>query len=99
MMVTFEGWNEAAFKKALALEKPILLSISASWCHWCHEMDEQTYSHPEVTALIKENFIAVRVDTDQRPDINVRYNQGGWTSTVFLTPSGQILTSATFLPP
>ena len=99
MTVIFEDWNEAVFKKALALEKPILLSISATWCHWCHEMDEQTYSHPKVTSFIKENFIAIRIDTDQRPDINVRYNQGGWPSTVFLTPSGQILTGATFLPP
>jgi len=99
MTVTFEDWSEAAFKKALAGEKPVLLSISASWCRWCHEMDKQTYSHSEVTALLKENFIAVRVDSDQRPDINVRYNQGGWPSTVFLTPSGQILTGATFLPP
>lgn len=99
MTVTFEDWNETVFKKALASEKPVLLSISASWCHSCHEMDEQTYSHPEVASFLKENFVAVRVDTDQRPDINTRYNQGGWPSTVFLTPSGQILTGATFLPP
>lgn len=99
MTVTFEDWSETVFKKALAFEKPILLSISASWCHYCHEMDNQTYSHPEVSSFIKENFVAVRVDTDQRPDINVRYNQGGWPSTVFLDPSGQILTGATFLPP
>ena len=99
MTVNFEPWGPAVFKKARILEKPILLSISASWCHWCHEMDRQTYENKEVAALVKENFIAVRVDRDKRPDIDRRYNQGGWPSTVFLTHSGEVLTGATYLPP
>src|SRR3989344_8880806 len=99
MTVNFEPWGPAVFKKARILEKPILLSISASWCHWCHEMDRQTYENKEVAALVKENFIAVRVDRDKRPDIYRRYNQGGWPSPVFLTHSGEVLTGATYLPP
>ncbi len=77
----------------------LLLSISAVWCHWCHVMDETTYSDPEVIRLINENFIPVRVDNDRRPEINRRYNQGGWPSTVFLEPHGNVLAGATYIPP
>ena len=79
--------------------KPILLSISAVWCHWCHVMDETTYSHPSVIDLINREYVPVRVDNDVRPDINQRYNMGGWPTTAFLTASGDILTGATYLPP
>jgi uncharacterized protein YyaL (SSP411 family) len=77
----------------------MLLAISAVWCHWCHVMDETTYSHPGVIDLINRDYVPVRVDNDVRPDINQRYNMGGWPSTVFLTPSGDILTGGTYMPP
>jgi uncharacterized protein YyaL (SSP411 family) len=91
------GWEEEAFRLAHDLDVPILLDISASWCHWCHVMDEQTYANAEVAATINADFIPVRVDTDERPDINARYNMGGWPTTAFLTPDGDIITGATFL--
>jgi len=69
------------------------------WCHWCHVMDETTYSNPGVIDLIKNEYVPIRVDNDVRPDINQRYNMGGWPSTAFLTSSGDILTGATYLPP
>lgn len=92
-------WEEEAFRLAKELDVPILLSISASWCHWCHVMDETTYSHPEVAATINADFIPVRVDTDKRPDINARYNTGGWPTTAFLTPDGEIITGGTYMTP
>ena len=93
------AWDEAAFARAAAEDKPILLSISAVWCHWCHVMDETSYSDPDVIAAINERFVPIRVDNDRRPDINARYNMGGWPTTAFLTPAGRTLTGATYLPP
>ena len=76
----------------------MLLSISAVWCHWCHVMDETSFSDPDVINLINQRFIPVRVDSDQRPDINSRYNMGGWPTTAFLTPHGDVITGATYMP-
>jgi uncharacterized protein len=97
--INWHPWSEGAFVEARRLNRPILLSISAVWCHWCHVMDETTYSHPGVIDLINREYIPIRVDNDVRPDINQRYNMGGWPSTAFLTESGDILTGATYLPP
>jgi uncharacterized protein YyaL (SSP411 family) len=97
--INWRPWSEEAFETARALDRPILLSISAVWCHWCHVMDETTYSNPKVIELINSQYVPVRVDNDVRPDINQRYNMGGWPTTAFLTPSGDILTGATYLPP
>lgn len=97
--IRWMAWDDAAFVRAAAEDKPILLSISAVWCHWCHVMDETTYSDPEVIATINERFVPVRVDNDRRPDVNARYNMGGWPTTAFLTPAGRTLTGATYLPP
>lgn len=92
-------WNQNTFSKAQELDLPILLGISAVWCHWCHVMDETTYSNKEVVEHINKNFIPIRVNRDRRPDIDKRYNMGGWPSTVFLTPEGEILTGGTYIPP
>jgi uncharacterized protein len=92
-------WGEAAFARAAAEDKPILLSISAVWCHWCHVMDETSYSDPGVIDAINHGYVPVRVDNDRRPDINARYNMGGWPTTAFLAPDGTTLTGATYLPP
>lgn len=106
--VQWREWGEAAFREAQEQDKPILLSISATWCHWCHVMDRGipgdpihtgTYSDPEIAEIINTYFIPIRVDTDRRPDINARYNMGGWPTTAFLTPDGEILTGATYIPP
>jgi uncharacterized protein YyaL (SSP411 family) len=97
--VSWLEWNEEAFKKARELDKPILLGISAVWCHWCHVMDQTTYFDSEVARLIEDKFVPIRVDRDRRPDIDKRYNMGGWPSTVFLTPEGEVLTGSTYIPP
>ncbi|MGH7877601.1 MAG: DUF255 domain-containing protein, partial [Candidatus Dormibacteraceae bacterium] len=98
-LIPWRTWGEAAFLEAAAQNRPILLSISAVWCHWCHVMDETTYSDPEVQRLIQDRYLPVRIDRDLRPDIDLRYNMGGWPTTAFLTPSGDVLTGTTYLPP
>lgn len=97
--IHWAAWSFEAFERARAENKPVLLGISAVWCHWCHVMDETTYSQPEVISLINERFVPVRVDNDRRPDINARYNQGGWPTTAFLTPDGIMIAGATYIPP
>ena len=97
--IKWRPWSEKAFEEARQLNRPILLSISAVWCHWCHVMDETTYSHAGVIDLINREYLPIRVDNDVRPDINQRYNMGGWPTTAFLTTSGDILTGATYMPP
>ncbi len=92
-------WARSTFDRAQAEDKPVLLSVSAAWCYWCHVMDETTYSDPDVQSLLARGFIAVRVDNDHRPDINARYNVGGWPTTAFLTPHGGLIGGATYLPP
>ena len=92
-------WGQDAFERAKREDKPMLLSISAVWCHWCHVMDETSYSDESVIEQIRANYVPVRVDNDQRPDVNARYNQGGWPTTAFLTPDGMLLAGATYLPP
>jgi len=97
--IGWRAWGPDAFAAAKSEGKPVLLGISAVWCHWCHVMDETSYSDPDVIETINQQFIPVRVDTDQRPDVNARYNMGGWPSTIFLTPDGEILHGATYVPP
>ena len=96
--ISWRPWSESSFAEADAADKPILLSISAVWCHWCHVMDETTYSDQRVIDLINRDYLPIRVDNDLRPDINQRYNMGGWPTTAFLTPRGDILTGATYMP-
>jgi uncharacterized protein YyaL (SSP411 family) len=97
--INWHPWSASAFDEAKESRRPILLSISAVWCHWCHVMDETTYSHPGIIDLINREYVPIRVDNDVRPDINQRYNMGGWPSTAFLSSSGDILTGATYMPP
>ena len=96
--VAWQPWGAEAFADAQRQDRPILLSINAVWCYWCHEMDDTTYSDPDVARFLNERFIPVRVDTDHRPDINARYNVGGWPTTSFLTPHGGYIAGATYLP-
>ena len=97
-LIDWHPWGEAAFAKAQEENKPVLLAISAVWCYWCHVMDETTYSDPDVSRLVNQHYVAVRVDSDQRPDINARYNVGGWPTTAFLTGHGGFIGGATYLP-
>jgi len=97
--IKWREWGEDAFREAKETGKPVLLSLSAVWCHWCHVMDETSYSDEGVISFVNEHFIPVRVDNDQRPDVNARYNMGGWPTTAFLTPEGEILAGATYVPP
>lgn len=107
-LIAWRAWGEAAFDEARALKRPILLGISAVWCHWCHVMDRGepghpvhtgTYRDPEIAALINARFVPIRVDNDVRPDVNARYNQGGWPTTCFLTPDGQVIYGGTYFTP
>jgi uncharacterized protein YyaL (SSP411 family) len=97
--IQWREWGDEPFREATLTGKPILLSLSAVWCHWCHVMDETSYSDEGVIAFINEHYIPVRVDNDQRPDINARYNMGGWPTTAFLTADGEVLAGATYVPP
>ncbi|HUG06106.1 MAG TPA: DUF255 domain-containing protein [Candidatus Limnocylindria bacterium] len=97
--INWRSWGDAAFAEAREQNKAVLLAISAVWCHWCHVMDETSYSVPDIIQVINDRFVPVRVDNDERPDVNRRYNMGGWPSTVFLTPEGEIIHGGTYIPP
>lgn len=97
--VRWETWSPETFERARIEDKPVLLSISAVWCHWCHVMDHTTYGNAAVAQKIHDLYIPVRVDNDVRPDVNARYNMGGWPTTAFLTPDGMTITGATYMPP
>jgi uncharacterized protein len=96
--IAWMPWGAEAFARAEAEQKPILLAISAVWCHWCHVMDETSYSDSQVIRTVNDRFIPVRVDNDRRPDVNARYNMGGWPTTAFLAPDGTTITGATYMP-
>ena len=97
--IRWNAWEPAVFERARTGGKLVFLDISATWCHWCHVLDRTSLSDPRVVALLNDSFLPVRVDTDRRPDINERYNQGGWPTTAVLLPDGRLLTGATYLPP
>jgi uncharacterized protein YyaL (SSP411 family) len=90
-------WGVAPFERAAREDKPVLLALVAPWCEHCAAMDRTTYARVEVARLVDSRFVAVRVDTDRRPDINERYNLGGWPTTAFLTPDGQVFAGGTFI--
>ena len=105
--IQWHEWGEEAFALARRENKPMLLDIGAVWCHWCHVMDRESYDDPEVAKIVNENYIAVKVDRDERPDIDSRYQvavgaltgQGGWPLTAFLTPDGEPFYGGTYFPP
>src|SRR5580704_14403357 len=105
--IQWHEWSSEAFAAARRANKPILLDIGAVWCHWCHVMDRESYDDPEIAQIVNENFIAVKVDRDERPDIDSRYQiavsaltgQGGWPLTAFLTPDGKPFYGGTYFPP
>jgi uncharacterized protein YyaL (SSP411 family) len=93
------AWGPEAFNRAQTEDKLIILDLTAVWCHACHVMDQTTYADPRVLAWLQAHFIAVRVDTDQRPDLEARYRTGGWPTTSLLLPTGEILFQANSLEP
>src|SRR5271167_3732488 len=105
--IQWQEWGEEAFAKAQLQNKPILLDIGAVWCHWCHVMDRESYESSETAEIINREFIAVKVDRDERPDVDSRYQlavsaisgTGGWPLTVFLTAEGKPFYGGTYFPP
>src|SRR5712691_2797958 len=73
--VEWYPWSDEAFRKARELDRPILVDIGAVWCHWCHVIDRESYEDPELAKIINERFVAIKVDRDERPDIDARYQQ------------------------
>ena len=100
-------WGEAAFSRAKSEDKPVLLDIGAVWCHWCHVIDRESYENPEIAKIINEHFVPVKVDRDERPDVDSRYQsaisaisgQGGWPLTGFLMADGRPFFGGTYFPP
>ena len=90
-------WSAAAFARAKAERKPVLLSIVTTWSRGCDEMDRTSYADPVVAGLVAERFVPIRVDADRRPDISSRYTLGGWPTTAFLNADGEILGGGTFV--
>ncbi len=105
--IRWHEWGDDAFAAAQRDNKPILLDIGAVWCHWCHVMDRESYESSETAEIINREFIAVKVDRDERPDVDSRYQlavsaisgTGGWPLTVFLTPAGKPFYGGTYFPP
>ncbi|MFQ3319377.1 MAG: hypothetical protein ACI8UR_002214 [Natronomonas sp.] len=96
-LVDWREWGEEPFDAADRAGKPVLCSLTAPWCDWCEKMDEEVYSDPKLAAHIGESFVPVRVDVDRTPRVRERYNMGGFPTTVFLTPDGDVLSGATYL--
>ena len=97
--IAWRDWSEEAFEDSRFQGKPVLLTLGATWCHWCHVMDETSYSDERVVRLVNSGFIPVRVDVDQRPDISFRYNQGTYPSVAFLTGEGEFIAGRPYTPP
>ncbi|MEM1922613.1 MAG: DUF255 domain-containing protein, partial [Nitrososphaerota archaeon] len=105
--VDWYAWGEEAFKKAREEDKPILLSVGYSSCHWCHVMQRESFKNPAIADIINNNFVPVKVDREERPDVDSIYmravilmtGQGGWPLTVFLTPDLKPFFGGTYFPP
>ncbi len=105
--VNWYPWGEEAFQSARKENKPVLLSVGYSTCHWCHVMEEESFEDLEIAKYINENYIAIKVDREERPDIDSVYmnavqiitGRGGWPMTVWLTPDKQVFYGGTYFPP
>jgi len=101
------SWGADAFAAAQRENRPVLLDIGAVWCHWCHVMDGESYEDPRLAEFLNQNFVCIKVDRDERPDVDTRYQravqamtgQGGWPLTAFLLPDGQVFYGGTYFPP
>ena len=105
--VDWYPWGEEALQRALAEDKPIMVSIGYSACHWCHVMERESFEDPDVASLMNEYFVNIKVDREERPDLDNLYmnavqaltGSGGWPLTVFLTPEGKPFYGGTYFPP
>src|SRR5207253_11096287 len=102
--VQWYPWGEDAFRRAKELDRPILLDIGATWCHWCHVIDRESYEDPDLAQTINDHSVAIKVDRAERPDIDARYQpavgafagQGRWPLTRILTPGGTLIYGGTY---
>jgi uncharacterized protein YyaL (SSP411 family) len=105
--VNWYPWGQEALDAAKAEDKPILLSVGYSACHWCHVMERESFENPQIAALMNDSFVSIKVDREERPDIDSIYmtavqaltGHGGWPMTVFLTPDGKPFYGGTYFPP
>ena len=106
--VDWYAWGPEALAKAKAEDKPILLSIGYSACHWCHVMSHESFENREIAAVLNEHFVSVKVDREERPDLDDIYQKaaqvflgrgGGWPLTMFLTPDQEPFYGGTYFPP
>src|SRR6266545_1537398 len=104
--VDWYPWGEDAFERARREDKPVLLSIGYAACHWCHVMEEESFEEPETAVLMNERFVSIKVDREERPDVDAIYMDavqamtggGGWPLTAFLTPNGEPFYAGTYFP-
>src|SRR3954471_17134679 len=105
--VDWMAWGEDALRRAREEDKPLLVSIGYSACHWCHVMEHESFEDPETARLMNERFVNIKVDREERPDLDAVYmdavvaltGSGGWPMTVFLTPEGKPFLGGTYFPP
>ncbi|HEX9067820.1 MAG TPA: thioredoxin domain-containing protein, partial [Ktedonobacterales bacterium] len=105
--VDWYPWGPEALAKAAAEDKPIFLSIGYSACHWCHRLREESFEDASIARLMSEHFISIKVDREERPDLDALYMEavqqltgsGGWPMSVFLTPTGAPFAGGTYFPP
>ncbi len=105
--VNWYPWSSEAFEKAKQEDKPVFISIGYSTCHWCHVMEEESFENPDIAKIMNENFVSIKVDREERPDLDQIYMQavmamtgsGGWPMSVFLTPDGHPFYGGTYFPP
>ncbi|MDF1864761.1 MAG: thioredoxin domain-containing protein, partial [Saprospiraceae bacterium] len=105
--VDWYAWKPEAFEKARLENKPILVSIGYSTCHWCHVMERESFENKEVAAFMNEHFVNIKVDREERPDVDQIYMEacqiisgsGGWPLNCFLLPDGRPFYAGTYFPP
>ena len=105
--VDWVPWGNEALERAKSEDLPILLSVGYSACHWCHVMERESFENPDIAKLMNDNFVCIKVDREERPDIDSIYmsavqvmtGQGGWPMTVFLTPDAKPFYGGTYFPP
>jgi uncharacterized protein len=104
--IRWQPWSDASFALARKLDRPVMIDIGAVWCHWCHVMDNTTYSDPEVARILNAQFVPIKVDSDERPDVDSYYQAaaasltgaGGWPLVCFVTPDGALMYATGYLP-
>src|SRR5262245_51239097 len=105
--VDWQPWSDDAFAEAAANDKPVLLSIGYAACHWCHVLEDESFEDAETAALMNARFVNIKVDREERPDVDAVYmsatqamtGHGGWPMTVFCTPEGVPFLAGTYFPP